>query len=73
MVELVDLMAENTHKVWAQDRIQQGWTYGQHEVKYFFKIYRLLHTSLCNMYVIPNKHFLQISKKIDLELIENIE
>lgn len=28
MEELVDLLAENTHNVWAKDRIKQGWTYG---------------------------------------------
>lgn len=27
--ELVDQLAENTHNVWARDRIRQGWTYGQ--------------------------------------------
>ncbi|KAL3874970.1 hypothetical protein ACJMK2_037916, partial [Sinanodonta woodiana] len=26
--ELVDLFAENTHNVWARDRIKHGWTYG---------------------------------------------
>lgn len=30
--ELVDALAENTHNVWARDRIQQGWTYGATEV-----------------------------------------
>ncbi|XP_064490365.1 ryanodine receptor-like isoform X2 [Ornithodoros turicata] len=28
MEELVDLLSENTHNVWAKERIQQGWTYG---------------------------------------------
>ncbi|XP_041353187.1 ryanodine receptor-like isoform X2 [Gigantopelta aegis] len=28
MEELVDLLAENTHNVWAKDRIKHGWTYG---------------------------------------------
>ena len=32
MVELVDLLAENTHNVWAKDRIKHGWTYGLYEV-----------------------------------------
>ena len=32
MQDLVELMAENTHNVWSQDRIQQGWTYGLNEV-----------------------------------------
>uniref|UniRef100_T1E1N4 Putative ryanodine receptor n=1 Tax=Cupiennius salei TaxID=6928 RepID=T1E1N4_CUPSA len=27
MEELVELLAENTHNVWAKERIQQGWTY----------------------------------------------
>ena len=26
--ELVDLMAENVHDVWAYSRIKQGWSYG---------------------------------------------
>ena len=32
MEELVDLLAENTHCLWAKERIQQGWTYGLNEV-----------------------------------------
>ena len=32
MMELVDLLAENTHNVWAKDRIKLGWTYGLNEV-----------------------------------------
>lgn len=28
---LVDLLAENTHNVWAKERISQGWTYGRLE------------------------------------------
>lgn len=31
--ELVDQLAENTHNLWAKERIQQGWTYGLNEVK----------------------------------------
>ncbi|KAL4238125.1 Ryanodine receptor 2 [Mactra antiquata] len=31
MSELVDLLAENTHNVWAKDRIKHGWTYGLYE------------------------------------------
>ncbi len=27
--ELAELMAKNVHDVWAQARIQQGWTYGE--------------------------------------------
>ena len=26
--ELVEKMAENVHDIWAQSRMQQGWTYG---------------------------------------------
>ena len=26
--ELVEQMAENVHDIWAQSRMQQGWTYG---------------------------------------------
>jgi len=29
--ELVDKLAENTHNVWARERITQGWTYGLSE------------------------------------------
>jgi len=28
MMELAELMAENVHDVWAQTRMEQGWTYG---------------------------------------------
>ena len=31
MEELVDLLAENTHNLWAKERIGQGWTYGLNE------------------------------------------
>ncbi|CAH1792824.1 unnamed protein product, partial [Owenia fusiformis] len=34
MDELVDCLAENTHNVWARDRIKQGWTYGVIEDQY---------------------------------------
>jgi ryanodine receptor 2 len=45
--ELVELLAENTHNVWAKERIKSGWTYGVCEVgikkisikKQFFKQY----------------------------------
>lgn len=39
MEELVDQLAENTHNLWAKERIQQGWTYGLNEVINFFSIY----------------------------------
>lgn len=29
LIDLVDQLAENTHNVWARERIRQGWTYGQ--------------------------------------------
>ena len=32
MEELVDQLAENTHNLWAKERIGQGWTYGLNEV-----------------------------------------
>jgi len=35
MEELIDQLAENTHNLWAKERIQQGWTYGLNEVKFF--------------------------------------
>lgn len=28
LMPLVEQMAENVHEVWAQSRIEQGWTYG---------------------------------------------
>ncbi|XP_069116591.1 ryanodine receptor-like isoform X2 [Argopecten irradians] len=31
MENLVDMLAENTHNVWAKDRIKHGWTYGWQE------------------------------------------
>jgi hypothetical protein len=31
MEELVDLLAENTHNLWAKERIGQQWTYGLNE------------------------------------------
>ena len=31
MEELVDRLAENTHNVWARERISQNWTYGLNE------------------------------------------
>lgn len=31
MEELVDSLAENTHNLWAKERITQGWTYGLNE------------------------------------------
>lgn len=34
MEELVDHLAENTHNLWAKERIQQGWTYGLNEVRH---------------------------------------
>ena len=42
MLELVDLLAENTHNVWAKDRIKHGWTYGLYEVCFnILKCFRL--------------------------------
>ena len=52
MVELVELLAENTHNVWAKDRIKQGWTYGLHEVRVRFHMIPL------TIHVVPNRlHF----------------
>ena len=31
MEELVDRLAENTHNIWARERILQNWTYGLNE------------------------------------------
>ena len=27
--ELIEMIAENVHEVWAQSRMEQGWTYGE--------------------------------------------
>lgn len=37
--ELIDQLAENTHNVWAKERITQGWTYGLNEVSPSFIAY----------------------------------
>lgn len=29
LTPLLEAMAENVHEVWAQERINQGWTYGE--------------------------------------------
>lgn len=29
LLELVESMAKNVHEVWAQNRIEQGWIYGE--------------------------------------------
>ncbi len=29
LCELTEILAENVHNVWAQSRIEQGWTYGE--------------------------------------------
>lgn len=42
--ELVDQLAENTHNLWAKERIQQGWTYGLNEVRKYKYIKKLLLT-----------------------------
>lgn len=42
MEELIDQLAENTHNLWAKERIQQGWTYGLNEVIILKKICNLL-------------------------------
>lgn len=34
MEELVELLAENSHNLYAKERIQQGWTYSSLEVLY---------------------------------------
>lgn len=28
ILEVVELLAENTHEIWARNRIAEGWTYG---------------------------------------------
>jgi len=30
ILELTELLAKNTHEVWAQQRLAQGWSYGPH-------------------------------------------
>lgn len=36
--ELIDQLAENTHNVWAKERISQAWTYGLNEVLNLFDL-----------------------------------
>ena len=31
LLELEELIAKNTHDVWAQRRLSEGWRYGQHK------------------------------------------
>ena len=30
LIKLTEILSENTHKVWANARIENGWTYGPH-------------------------------------------
>ena len=30
ILDLADLLAKNTHEIWAKNRISEGWTYGLH-------------------------------------------
>jgi ryanodine receptor 2 len=32
LTELVEAMAKNVHEVWAQNRIEQGWSYGPERI-----------------------------------------
>ena len=34
MKELVEQLAENTHRLWSSERIKLGWTYGLHDVRF---------------------------------------
>lgn len=43
--EVVNLLAENDHNVWARDRINQGWTYGTQQV--FFNCFTALVKHCC--------------------------
>lgn len=46
--ELIDQLAENTHNLWAKDRIQQGWTYGLNEVSViYFDNYKIILKNIC--------------------------
>lgn len=40
--EVVNLLAENDHNVWARERIKQGWTYGAQQVSVLCCITALL-------------------------------
>lgn len=37
--QVVNLLAENDHNVWARERIRQGWTYGTQQVYLVFVIH----------------------------------
>jgi RyR domain-containing protein len=30
VIELIDILARNTHDIWARQRIAEGWRYGRH-------------------------------------------
>lgn len=47
MEDLVDQLAENTHNLWAKERIQQGWTYGLNEVNGTPQNFEPAHKLLC--------------------------
>lgn len=57
--ELIDQLAENTHNLWAKERIQQGWTYGLNEVTsnplFFYDNFHLLRTVRICIYIVTWK------------------
>jgi len=37
LMELIHMLAENNHKVWAKERIKDGWKYGSATVRLYIK------------------------------------
>lgn len=44
--EVVKLLAENDHNVWARERIAQGWTYGTQQVYVLAHIFTVIQVAL---------------------------
>lgn len=44
--EVVKLLAENDHNVWARERIAQGWTYGTQQVYVLAYIFTIIQAVL---------------------------
>ena len=57
MNSLVQLLAQNTHNVWAAERISQGWTYGRTED----------HLTRRSPHLVPYKLVDDIIKKANVE------
>jgi len=45
LMELIHMLAENNHKVWAKERIKDGWKYGSATVSHYMKHYDIYYFS----------------------------